>query len=232
MTGGPPPSLPSLITLNRALLGQQLLRGVAHELRNNLQVVALGSSLGIDGQTGAVAARVDRSLDEMVGTLELLSHLGRAAGAEPLATDLGEAFDEVRTFADLQRNVPILRLSVEPPSEPTTVLVQKGAIHQMLLNLITNAKEASERATDAVSLTVTMPMEGRVAILVTDAGPGMPTLAGSLFYSTKNRNCHGGIGLFVTRALADAHGGELTWGPGPSGGGTTARLVLPISGPG
>ena len=40
-----PDQIESLITLNRALLNQHLLRGVAHDLRNNLQVVALGSSL-------------------------------------------------------------------------------------------------------------------------------------------------------------------------------------------
>ena len=35
----------SLVTLNRALVSQHLLRGLAHDIRNNLQVVALGSSL-------------------------------------------------------------------------------------------------------------------------------------------------------------------------------------------
>ena len=82
-------SIPSLITLNRALLAQQLLRGVAHDLRNNLQVVALGSSLGAESQGSAVAVRVERSLDEMVGSLELLSRLGRAAPGEAASTDLG-----------------------------------------------------------------------------------------------------------------------------------------------
>ena len=224
-------SIPSLITLNRALLAQQLLRGVAHDLRNNLQVVALGSSLGAESQGSAIAVRVERSLEEMVESLELLSHLGRAAPGEPGSTDLGTALGEVRILADLQRNVPTLRLRIDPPAAPTVVGAPKTAVHQMLLNLITNAKEAGARATDPVTVTVTMPMDGRVAIVVEDAGAGMPAEAGTLYFSTKDRGSHGGLGLFVTRTLAERYGGELGWESG-TGGGTRARLILPTTGPG
>ncbi len=221
----------SLIALNRALMAQQLLRGIAHDLRNNLQVVALGSSLGPEAQAPAITARVDRSLDEMVRSLERLSHMGRAPEAEPLATGLTEVLDELRILADLQRNLPAIRLSIESAGGATMVAAPKSAIVQMVLNLVANAKEAGGRVSDPIALTVTMPMEGRVAIVVVDAGSGMPATAGSLYFSTKDRTCHGGIGLVVTRALAEEHGGELTWAPGPTGG-TAARLVLPVSDPG
>ena len=228
MTDGAGPSLPSLITLNRALLAQQLLRGVAHDLRNNLQVVALGSSLGAESQGSAVAVRVERSLEEMVGSLELLSRLGRSAPDEPAATDIGEAFEEVRVLADLQRYVPTLRLRIDPPVEPTVVAAPKTVVHQMLLNLITNAKEAGSRTTDPVTLAVTMPMDGRVAMVIEDVGAGMPGDAGTLYFSTKDRGSHGGLGLFVTLALAERYGGELRWEP-RTGGGTSVRLILPIT---
>ncbi len=223
-------SIPSLITLNRALLAQQLLRGVAHDLRNNLQVVALGSSLGAESQGSAVAVRVERSLDEMVGSLELLSRLGRAAPGEAASTDLGAALEEVRILADLQRNVPTLRLRIDPPAAPTVLAAPKTAVHQMLLNLITNAKEAGARATDPVTVAVTMPMDGRVAIVIADVGTGMPADAGTLYFSTKDRGSHGGLGLFITRALAEQYGGELGWESGTAGG-TRIRLILPITGP-
>ena len=231
MTDGAGPPLPSLIALNRALQAQQLLRGVAHDLRNNLQVVALGSSLGAEGQGSAVAVRVERSLEEMVGSLELLSHLGRATVDEPASTDLGGAFDDIRILADLQRNVATLRLRIDPPTTPTVVAVPKTAVQQMLLNLIINAKEAGARATDPVTLTVTMPMAGRVAIVIADVGAGMPSEAGTLYFSTKDRGSHGGLGLFVTRALAEQYDGELVWESGAAGG-TRVRLILPVTGRG
>ena len=100
----------------------------------------------------------------------------------------------------------------------------------MLLNLITNAKEAGARVTDAVTVAVTIPMDGRVAIVVEDGGAGMPPEAGTLYFSTKDRASHGGLGLYVTRALAERYGGELSWEPAADRG-TRARLVLPVSGP-
>ncbi len=227
MSDGAPP-LASLITLNRALLAQQLLRGVAHDLRNNLQVVALGASLGAEDQGSAVSLRVDRSLEEMIGSLELLSRLGRPSVDDPPTTDLGEALEEVGVLADLVRNTPTLRLRIEPPSEPTVVVAPRGVIHQMVLNLIVNAKEASERATDLVTVTVTMPMDGRVAVVVEDPGAGMPVEAGTLYFSTKNRTNHGGLGLWVSRALAQQYQGELSWDGGSSGG-TKVRLILPVT---
>ncbi len=227
MNDGVPP-LASLITLNRALLAQHLLRGIAHDLRNNLQVVALGASLGAEDQSSAVALRVDRSLEEMISSLELLSRLGRPSADDPPTTDLGEALDEIKVLADLVRNTPTLRLRIEPPSEPTVVAVPKAAIHQMVLNLIINAKEAGARATDPVTVTVTMPMDGRVAVVVEDAGSGMPAEAGTLYFSSKNRANHGGVGLWVTRALAHQYQGELSW-DAPPGSGTRVRLILPVT---
>ncbi len=218
----------SLITLNRALLAQQLLRGVAHDLRNNLQVVALGSSLGDEHRGSAIGMKVERALDEMVATLDLLTHLGRPPMNEPADSSLDLVLDEIRQLADLQRNIPTLRLSITPAPTPARVAIPRSPLLQILLNLVTNAKEAASRPTEPVEVTATMPMEGRVAILVDDTGAEAHLPDGTPLATTKDRSFHGGIGVYCCRTLVERAGGEITWEPRPEGG-LRVRLVLPLS---
>jgi len=226
--GRRPEEIESLVTLNRALLAQQLLRGIAHDIRNNLQVVALGSSLGEDGAGTPISMRVERSLDEMVRSLDLLSRLGRIPSGEAADADLTEVLTAVDELAALQRNLPSLRVRVERPAGPTRVAVPRADLAQVLLNLLANAKEAHTRPDDLVEVATTMPMDGRIAILIDDRGPGMPDAAGTPLYTTKDPCFHGGLGLFVSRVLATRWGGELGWEARP-GGGSRVRLVLPIA---
>lgn len=223
-----PDQADSLITLNRALLTQHLLRGIAHDLRNNLQVVALGSSLGDENRGSAIAVKVDRALDDMVATLDLLSHLGRPPAPEPADTSLELVFDELRHLADFQRNLPTLRLAVTPPPAPVLVALPRSALLQILLNLVSNAKEASARPTDPVEVSATMPMDGRVAIVVEDRGASNGLPGGEPLDTTRDRELHGGLGVFCCRTLAARHGGTIDWEPRPEGG-LRVRVVLPVS---
>ena len=225
-----PDQIDSLITLNRALLNQHLLRGVAHDLRNNLQVVALGSSLGDEDRGSAIAVKVDRALDEMVATLDLLSHLGRTPGDEPADSSLPLILDELRQLSDLQRNLPTLRLAITPPpaAGPVLVAAPRSLLLQVLLNLVSNAKEATDRPTEQVEVTATMPMEGRIAIMVDDSGPGREAPDGTPLVTSKDRGGHGGLGVFCCRVIVERLGGTIDWTPRPEGG-LRARLVLPIS---
>lgn len=223
-----PDQADSLITLNRALLGQHLLRGIAHDLRNNLQVVALGSSLGEENRGSAIAVKVERALDDMVATLDILSHLGRPPGPEPADTSLELIFDELRQIADLQRNLPTLRLAITPPPAPVLVAAPRSALIQILLNLVSNAKEASARPTDQVEVSATMPMDGRVAIVVDDRGPAVAPPSGAPFETTRDRGLHGGLGVYCCRTLVARYGGSIDWEPRTDGG-LRARVVLPVS---
>jgi C4-dicarboxylate-specific signal transduction histidine kinase len=223
-----PDRVERLIALNRALLTQQLLRGIAHDLRNNLQVVALGSSIGEDLGGISVNLRVDRALDDMAATLDLMTRLGKSAVAEEPETDLAAAIDEAVWLAGLQRSLPGLGLAVERPPSPVTVRMPRGELVQVLLNLIANAREATELSTDPVVLTGTMAMDGQAAVTVDDAGPGIPPSGGTPFASSKSPANHGGLGLFVSRALVEGRGGTVSWDRRPQGG-TRVRVVLPVT---
>lgn len=224
----PPAQVERLITLNRALVHQHLLRGLAHDIRNNLQVVALGASLGEESASSAIINRVERSLDDIVGALDLLSWLGRSPADDAADADLGDAVAESIRLAELQRSLPTLRVALEGPVAQATVALGRADLVLILLNLLANAKAASGHAAAPVTISTSLPLDGRVTIDVVDTGPGIPPSAGAAFVTTGDPALHGGLGLFVSRVLVERSGGRLSWEREP--GGTRVRVELPAIG--
>jgi signal transduction histidine kinase len=106
---------------------------------------------------------------------------------------------------------------------------------QVLVNLLTNAVQASESGT-VVHLNAQLQESWKngsaIVITVADSGPGIAAGAlGSVFtpFFTTRKNGTG-LGLSLARKIVEGHGGELDLESTP-GSGTTARLVLPVRRP-
>lgn len=121
-----------------------------------------------------------------------------------------------------------LEVSVEEGAHKL-VLADRHQITQALLNLLLNALYVTPTG-GRVRLSV-WRRDGRCGVGVVDEGPGIPVpLRGRVldpFFSTKPEGEGTGLGLTVTRAIVDAHGGELTF-EFPERG-TVATVWLKIS---
>lgn len=215
-----------------ALLGQ-LAGGVGHELRN---------PLGAIGNTAYyLRMRLGQSEDSKVH-----KHLGileaEVRRANKIVTDLLD-FSRVkppnRTAAQLGGLVADA-LSRQPCPESVTValeladalppvLVDPDQIGQVLLNLILNGFEAM---VGGGTLTIrTAAVRGAVVASVTDTGPGIAAEnLDKIFqplFTTKTKGI--GLGLAVSRRLAEANGGSLTVASRP-GAGATFTLTVPAAG--
>jgi two-component system sensor kinase FixL len=118
------------------------------------------------------------------------------------------------------------------PGLPET-LADSIQIQQVLLNLVRNAVEAivaGDSPERSVRIETALREPGYVEIRVCDTGPGLAPEALEKvfepFYTTKADGI--GIGLALSRSIADAHGGRL-WATANPARGATFHLTLPVA---
>jgi two-component system, NtrC family, sensor kinase len=206
--------------------------GVAHEF-NNL----LGGILA--SLNNARAAVKDPSVEE---DLELATRTARRAATLVQAL-LGVARPGQRTLApvDLSLGAADAIESARPAAEKRRVTLEHrregdpvvkgddGQLHQVALNLVTNALQAVK---DRGHVRVLTAVRDRKALLeVADDGPGIrPEVKERLFepfFTTRENGT--GLGLFVSYGIVERHGGRIEVDDAP-GGGARFRVWLPLGG--
>jgi signal transduction histidine kinase len=99
-------------------------------------------------------------------------------------------------------------------------------VEQVLINLLKNAHESGGPAEDVEVAIAATPRDTRIEVLDRGSGMSDTVLANALlpFYSTKRAGT--GLGLALTREIAEAHGGRVLLA-NREGGGLAVTLVLP-----
>jgi two-component system, NtrC family, nitrogen regulation sensor histidine kinase NtrY len=126
------------------------------------------------------------------------------------------------------------RVRVEVQGGPALqVQMDADQIEQMLINLIKNAAEAALEGNagkrDEAKVTVAWSAsDSHLALRITDNGPGLMNADNAFvpFYTTKQEGT--GIGLVLSRQIAEAHQGSIRLGNREGGGGCVATVVLPL----
>ncbi|WP_083972361.1 sensor histidine kinase [Actinoplanes awajinensis] len=216
---------------------------VIHELRNPVGVIRGFSEMLVDSTslTGAerrhatVIERTTLHLQTLVDDLLDLARLNAGhltIDSRPIAAArlLREVLETHTPSAVVKR----LRL-VDRVTDELTVHADGGRLRQALDNLLSNAIKYTP---DGGVVTVAARQDGdRIVIEVSDTGIGIPAEQYphlfSRFFRASNATEAGikgtGLGLAVTKAIVDGHGGAISAGPGADGG-TTFAIWLP-SGP-
>jgi signal transduction histidine kinase len=112
------------------------------------------------------------------------------------------------------------------PGQDTEVYVDPAQLEQILINLMRNAVEAAAVTGGAVEITWHRSATA-VEISVLDEGPGLAATANLFvpFFTTKPTGS--GIGLALSKQIAEAHGGRLTLENRKDHNGCVATLKLP-----
>ncbi|MFI5912329.1 ATP-binding protein [Dactylosporangium sp. NPDC051541] len=211
-----------------------LLSAVSHDLRTPLASAkaAVGSLRSDDIEFSAadqaeLLATAEESLDRLTRLVENLLDMSRLqAGALALTlepVDLADALPQATDDLDAA-----IAMSVSPTVP--LVMADPALLERILVNLLANALRYSPP--DRPPALTASAHADRVEIRVVDHGPGLPAAAHDRVFQPFQRlgdrdNSTGvGLGLALSRGLAEAMGGTLTPEPTP-GGGLTMTLNLP-----
>jgi len=215
---------------------RRALATTAHEVRNPVTVlrgVAEALAQGPDRVDRQRHARLVEAVARQARILEgVANDLMAAASAQrggvavaPEVVDLGPAVREL-----LATTAPDVHLDV--PDEPVGAFVDRARLEQMVANLCENARKYG-----AAPTTLRLrPAGDRVELSVADRGEGVPpAFRDQLFREFSRGEAHGdvpgiGLGLYVVRRLAEAHGGTVRYDDEP-GGGACFTVDLPRARP-
>jgi len=221
----------NLVAGERQRLLGQLAAGFAHELRN----AVTGARLAIDlhrrrcpaaaaGEESLLVAT--RQLDILEEEVRGLLALGRPGEAAKGPVDVAALVTEVEDLAGPRAAHAGVRLVAELPAGLPPLEGKREALRAALLNLALNAIDAAGRD-GQVRIAAGITAAG-LELAVEDDGPGPPAeLADALaepFVTGKREGI--GLGLAVARAVAEEHGGRLSWSR-PAGR-TRFAIALPL----
>jgi signal transduction histidine kinase/DNA-binding response OmpR family regulator len=218
--------------------------GLAHEISNPLAIIhARASDLRSLAVSGAPVAATDvqeacdgivRTSDRAIKILRGLRGFAREAGQDRMELasirEIAEESLEMQ-YSRFERHDVELRLDFS--SAVPDILCRETQIGQIVTNLLNNALDAivqSDSTERWISL-ATGYAGGGIYLDVTDSGPGIEDhFKAHLmepFFSTKEVHLGMGVGLSLSRAIAQDHGGTLVLSKDTKN--TCFRLVLPIA---
>jgi two-component system nitrogen regulation sensor histidine kinase NtrY len=240
--GGRSHTLLVLTDLSRTLREEQLaawqriVRVLSHEINNSLAPIqsiayTLREMVSRPAPPADLAGDVSRGLAIIGSRSEALSRFMSAyARLAQLPRPRLAPMDVeswVRRTATLETRVPV-HVANGPP---VTVAGDADQLDQLLINLVRNAADASLETSGGLGMAWTVG-DAHVDVTVSDEGPGL-TATANLFVPFFTTKPHGsGIGLALSRQIAEAHGGALTLANREGAPGCIATLRLPIAGQG
>jgi two-component system OmpR family sensor kinase len=213
---------------------RQFVADASHELRTPLAAIRGYAELArrVPADAPHALNRVESESARMTTLVEDLLLLARLDSGRPLEhapVDLSRLV--VDAVSDAHVAGPGHKWRLDLPEEPVTVTGDGLRLHQVLANLLGNARVHAPPGT-SVTVGLTPPGDGEVRLTVRDDGPGiLPTLLPDVFErfargDTSRSRAVGstGLGLSIVAAVVHAHGGRVEVASRP--GETVFTVVL------
>ncbi len=216
----------------------ELVAGVSHELNNPLAVLQ-GSLEILDDEVPADLRprllAMQKSIDRAGRIVQGLLTFARKRPLQRQRVNLARLLEQVLEVS--AGDLRLARVVVETDVAPTLpdIWADDNQLQQVLLNLVTNAKQAMTDVAGERRVRVSMrPLDGdRVSVVVEDTGPGIPPeLIPTIFdpFVTTKGVRGTGLGLSISYGIVREHGGHIGVESRP-GAGARFSIDLPVGSP-
>jgi PAS domain S-box-containing protein len=223
-------------TEKMAALGT-LAAGIAHEMNNPLGIITTRIEVMLlDAESQALPAQVIEDLQVLHRASQRVARISaslrsfaRQSTGERVPVSLNAIVEETLLLMQKPLATDNIRITTALATDLPPIQGDANALHQVLMNLFTNAREAMRGPGEIRLETARLPdRDGWIRLVVADTGPGMApdTLLRIFdpFFTTKPTGT--GLGLPVSYGIVQEHGGTIDVQSTP-GVGTTFTLMFP-----
>ena len=207
--------------------------GVAHEFNNLLGgILGCVESARAESDDPSVVEDLDvahKTANRAAVLVSALLDVARPGQRAFRPVVLGDVVADVLRAAEPTASRRSVTLAHEGSSDDVVVEGDEGQLHQVVLNLVTNALQAVD---DGEAITVLTRAEGgRGIVQVLDVGQGIPAEERDRIFEPffTGREDGTGLGLFVSYGIVERHGGTIAADDAP-GGGARLTVSLPLAG--
>src|SRR6516162_4482243 len=230
-----------LARLNRVMLLEEMAASIAHEVNQPIAAVITNASAGLrwlgahQPDLGEVRQALGRIVRDGSRAGEVIGRIRALVKKMPPRRDLldiNESIGDVIALTQTEMQRTGVKLQSRLTHNLPLVSADRVQLQQIMINLIVNAIEAMAGASNGSrELKIVSGIDDRndVFVEVQDTGPGLdPEKLDRLFQSFYTTKPDGiGMGLAISRSIAEAHGGRLSAAPNQPHG-AVFRLTLPV----
>ncbi len=219
----------------------QLASGVGHEINNPLAIVKgflhaievdLSTNEYKNPKTFHMIKKINLASDRIANIVKGLRTFSRSDADQVEIFDMDEAIEESHNLLhEIYQNEGISFKRHKKNTHPLIVYGNKGRIGQVLMNLYSNAKDATEGQDDRLIETTLVEKDGYAIWTISDNGKGIASDIRERifdpFFTTKDLNKGTGIGLSIVSSIIKEHEGHIYFESRPDGG-TIFKIEIPI----
>lgn len=214
--------------------------GIAHEINNPLAGIKLFAQNLLRYQTSELLTpeklreslnRINTLVDKAADIIEHLRAFSRQASGQLEPMGINQPVEDALSMLSEQLRLQNIDVNLDLDTDLPSVLGDPNQIEQVMVNLITNARDALEEAERKEISLRTFHSDGFVVIEVADTGCGIPSdhldRIFDPFFTTKTIGRGTGLGLSISHGIVEYHGGDIEVETSPDQG-TTFRVKLPV----
>jgi len=204
----------------RVLAWGEMARQVAHEIKNPLTPIKLAVQhlrRSFHDARPDFGQILDRNVESILREIDRLGEISRAFSRFGTPAAVGSPLEEVNVSRVIDEILALYRGSesgatvrVECNADLPLVVARTGELKEVLLNLLENAREATDDL-GAIVVSASVEAPDRVVVVVQDSGVGIPPeQLPSIFephFSTRSSGT--GLGLAIVRRIVDSWGAQI-----------------------